>query len=190
MVTAQQLRTGMAVRYEGQTYRVAACEYHPGQGKMGGVAHVRLKNLGTGTHWETSIRADLKLEEVPVERRALSFLYADDGHTWFMDPATFEQTGIANAVLGAQANFLQPEMTLPVEFVEGRPVHVLFPEILEVRIAGTSPPLHNQVDSNWKQATLENGVEVMVPQFIKTGDVIRLEVAGLRYMDRAKGAGR
>jgi elongation factor P len=190
MVTAQQLRTGMAIRYEGQTYRVAACEYHPGQGKMGGTAHVRLKNLGTGTHWETSIRADLKLEDVPVDRRPLTFLYADGDQSWFMDPATFEQTGIPTALLGPQARFLEPDMTLPVEFVEGRPVDVAFPDILEVRIAGTAPPLHSQVDSAWKPATLENGVEVMVPQFIKTGDRIRLEAANLRYMDRARGAGR
>jgi elongation factor P len=190
MLTAQQLRTGMAIRYEGQPYRVAACDHHPGQGKMGGVAHVRLKNLNTGTFWETSLRADLKLEEIPVERASLSFLYADGGQSWFMDPETFEQTGIADEVLGEQARFLKPEMVLPVEFVEGRPVNVLFPEILEVRIADTAPPMHNQVDSTWKPARLENGVEVMVPQFIKTNDVIRLEVAGLRYMDRARGAGR
>jgi translation elongation factor P/translation initiation factor 5A len=106
MVTAQQLRTGMAVRYEGQSYRVMACEYHPGQGKMGGVAHVRLKNLGTGTFWETSFRADLKLEEIRVDRPLLSFLYAEGDQSWFMDPQTYEQTAIPNAVLEPQARFL------------------------------------------------------------------------------------
>jgi len=190
MVTAQQLRAGMAIRHEGQTYRVVAADYHPGQGKMGGVNHVRLKNLGTGTFWETSFRAELKLEDVPVERQSLSFLYDDGDQSWFMHPETFEQESIPNAVLGEQARFLQPEMLLPVEYVEGRPVNVLFPDIMEVRIAETAPPVHQQQDNTWKPARLENGVEVMVPQFIKTGDVIRLDVANLRYMDRAKGAGR
>lgn len=190
MVTASQLRAGMAIRYEGQTYRVVACDYHPGQGKMGGTAHVRLKNLSTGTFRETSLRAELRLEEIPIERRTLSFLYADSEQSWFMDPETYEQTGIPNSLLGDQARFLSPEMTLPVEFVEGRPVYVMFPEILEVRIADTAPPAHQQVDSTWKPASLENGVSVMVPQFIKTGDVIRLDVAALRYMDRVKTAGR
>lgn len=190
MVTASQLRAGMAIRYEGQAFRVVASDYHPGQGKMGGTAHVRLKNLSTGTLWETSFRADLRLEELPVERQTLSFLYADGDHNWFMNPETYEQTGIPNEMLGDQARFLQPEMLLPVEFVEGRPVHVAFPEILEVRIADTAPAAHQQVDSTWKPATLENGVTVMVPQFIKTGDVIRLDMAGLRYMDRVKTAGR
>jgi elongation factor P len=55
-------------------------------------------------------------------------------------------------------------------------------------VADTAPPAHQQTDSVWKPARLENGLEIMVPQFIKTGDVIRLDVAELKYMDRAKGA--
>ena len=54
MVTAQQLRPGMAIRFAGVTYKVLSCEYHPGQGKMGGVAHTRLKNLSTGTSASTA----------------------------------------------------------------------------------------------------------------------------------------
>jgi elongation factor P len=67
---------------------------------------------------------------------------------------------------------------------------VIFPEVVGVRIAKTAPPVHQQNDNTWKPATLENGVEIMVPQFIKAGDAIRLEIANLRYMDRARGAGR
>jgi len=66
---------------------------------------------------------------------------------------------------------------------------VMFPEMLEVRIADTAPPVHQQ-DSNWKPAHLDNGVEVMVPQFIKNGDMIRLDMATLKYMDRAKSAAK
>jgi len=56
-----------------------------------------------------------------------------------------------------------------------------------VKIADTAPPVHAQQDSTWKVARLDNGVEIMVPQFIKTGDAIRLDVANLKYIDRAKG---
>jgi elongation factor P len=77
-----------------------------------------------------------------------------------------------------------------VEFVEGRPVSVSFPDVLEVRVLDTTPPVHQQVDSVWKAARLESGVEIMVPQFIKNGDLIRLDVANMKYMDRAKGTGK
>jgi len=189
MVTASQLRAGMAIRFEGQAYKVLACDYHPGQGQMGGTAHARLKNLHTGTTWEHNFRAELKLEELPAEKRSLAFLYADAGVCYFMDPGTYDQVDVPAELIGEQARVLQPDVLLPVEFVEGQPVSVQFPEVMEVRIADTAPPTHQQQDSAWKPGRLENGVEVMLPQFIKTGDLIRLDMTTLRYMDRAKGAG-
>jgi elongation factor P len=186
MVTASQLRAGMAIRFEGQPYKVVACEYHPGQGKMGGAAHARLQNLSTGTFWEHSFRSELKLDDLPVERRSMTYLYSDDDHAWFMDPDSFDQVGIAGSIIGSRAPFLQPDQRLPVEFIEGNPVSVQFPDVVEVRIAATAPPVHAQQDNTWKPATLGNGVEVMVPQFIKEGDLIRLDLNQMRYMDRAK----
>ncbi len=190
MVLASQLRPGMAIRFEGQTYRVVAAEYHSGQGKMGGATHARLRNLATGTFWEHSFRSDLKLDEVESEKRQMDFLYADGGLYYFMDPETYEQIGIHESVIGEQAVFLRPEMRLPVDLVEGNPIGVTFPGVLEVRIEDTAPPVHQQQDSTGKPARLENGVSIMVPQFIKTGDVIRLDLQSLKYMDRSKGAGK
>ncbi len=190
MVLASQLRSGMAIRFEAQNCKVMACEYHPGQGKMGGVAHVRLRNLSTGAFREQSLRADLKLETLEVGKQSMAFLYTDGDQCYFMDPQTYEQVGIANSAIGAQAEFLQASMELPVEFVEGRPVSVVFPDIIEMRIAETAPAVHQQQDNTWKAARLENGVDMMVPQFIKAGDLIRIDVENLRYVDRAKGGAR
>jgi elongation factor P len=190
MVTASQLRAGMAVRYEGQAFKVLAADYHPGQGKMGGAAHVRFKNLATGSLWEYALRSDLKLEDLQVEKRPMDFLYTDGDECYFMSPETYEQVAVPASLIGPQARFLLPQMRLAVEFVEGQPVSVLFPEIIEVRVADTAPPVHQQQDSTWKTAIIENGLEIMVPQFIKTGDVIRLDVEHLKYIDRAKGPGK
>ena len=188
MVVASQLRAGMVIRHEGQTYKVLFAGYHPGQGKMGGVTHARLKNLVTGTTWEHSFRSDLKLADVAAERQNMEFLYSDADGCYFMHPETYEQVTIPRELIGDQARFLKEGMQVPVELVEGQPTSVLFPEFLEVRIADTAPPVHQQQDSTWKSAQLENGVEVMVPQFIKAGDVIRLDMETLKYMDRAKAA--
>ncbi len=190
MILASQLRPGMAIRHEGQSYKVVSCDYHPGQGKMGGVAHIRLKSLSTGTFRDHSFRSELKLEVLPVERQTLAFLYSDNDQCYFMNPESFEQIGIENALIGTAAQFLQPEMQLPVEFIEGRPVSVIFPDIIEMRVQETAPPAHGQQDNTWKTARLDNGVAVMVPQFIKVGDMIRLDAAALRYVDRAKAAAR
>jgi elongation factor P len=189
MITASQLRPGSAIRHEGQTYKVTAVAYHPGQGKMGGVAHARLQNLDTGTFWEHSFRAELKLEEVPLQKRPMEFLYGDDDQYCFMDPESYEQTEIPRAVVGERAVFLDAGMKIAVEFVEKRPVSVLFPDVLEVKIADTAPPMHMQADSAFKPAKLANGVEVMVPQFVKNGDWIRLDLEARKYMERARTKG-
>jgi elongation factor P len=189
MVIASQLRAGMAIRYQGQDYKVVAADYHPGQGKMGGATHSRLQNLTTGTFWEHSFRSDLKLEDIPVEKHSLEFLYSDSGQYVFMNPETYEQVEVRGAIVGQQGVFLEPGMKIGVEFVDGTAVGVLFPDILEVKIADTAPPIHGQVDSTFKPAKLENGIEVMVPQFVKSGDSIRLDLRTMKYMDRAKARG-
>ncbi len=185
MILASQLRPGMAIVFEGQTYRVVSSEYHPGQGKMGGVTHAHLQNLGTGTLRDYSFRSELKLQDVALDRQTLEFLYADGDQLCFMNPDTFEQTEIAAGTLGPRARLLLAGMRLGIEFLEGRPVNVVFPDVLEVKVTDTAPPMHQQADTNFKTAKLENGIEVLVPQFVKTGDVIRLNVETLKYMARA-----
>jgi len=186
MITAAQLRAGMSIRFEHQDYRVMAAEYHPGQGKMGGVSHVRLRNLRTGTFWEHSLRAELKLETLAVEKKEMEFLYADGDQCVFMNPQTYEQIEIPRHLAGPPASLLEPGMSLGVEFVEERPVNVVFPPVLEVKIGDTAPAMHQQADIAYKPARLGNGVEVMVPQFVKAGDVIRIDLETMRYVDRAK----
>jgi elongation factor P len=190
MITAQQLRPGMAIRFEGANYKVFSCEYHPGQGKMGGVAHVRLKNLSTGTFREQSFRAELKLDTLPVEKQSMEFIYTDAGQCYFMNPDTFEQIGIEEAVVGAASRFLQPGMQLPVEFIEGVPASIVFPDTVEMRVDETPPPAHGQQDNTWKPARLDNGITIQVPQFIKRGDMIRIDIQSLKYVDRTKAAAR
>jgi len=193
MISAAQLRTGTAIRFDGQTYKVLAAEYHPGQGKMPGTTHTRLQNLSTRTFWEHAFRPELKLEEIPLEKQALEFLYADGNQFWFMNPQTFEQMAVARAIIGPEAEFLEAGITVTVEFVDGAPVSVVFPDAAELKVADTAPPAHQQQDSTFKTARLTNGIEIMVPQFVRTGDTIRVDLHTRRYMDRvrndAKSAG-
>jgi elongation factor P len=189
MVYASQLRSGMAIRFDGQTYKVLVANYHPGQGKMGGVAQARLRNLVTGSILEQNFRADLKLEEVSIEKHSMEFLYSDGDQCYFMNPQTFEQVNLSSVLLGPQAQFLKAEMQLPVEFLEGQPVSVEFPATVDLRVEETTPPAHQQQDSTLKAARLENGIELRVPQFIKTGDLVRVDVDSLKYVERVKLTG-
>ncbi len=186
MVLASQLRGGMAIVFENQHYRVLTADYHPGQGQMGGATHARLQNIDTGTSREHSFRAELRLQELAVEKQALEFLYMDEEQCCFMNPVNFEQIEVPRALVGPAAVFLESGAKLTIEFVNGRPIHALFPEVMEAKVVDTAPAAHQQADTGFKGAKLANGIEIMVPQFIKTGDMIRVDWANMRYVDRAK----
>jgi elongation factor P len=187
MLTASQLRAGMAIRVEGVLYKLIGAEYHSGQGKMGGVAHVKARNVATGTVRELRFRGDEMLEDIVPERQNLQFLYRDGDVGYFMHPATFEQFPVESSVLGRAAVFLTEEMTVPVEFIDGRPIGIVFPEIVDVKVAETAPAAHTQGGSNvWKEARLENGLVLQVPPFIAPGETIRVDVERGAYVERAK----
>ena len=186
MVLASQLRDGMAILFENQPYRILSADYHPGQGQQGGSTHARLHNLDTGTSREHSFRGELRLQELAVQKQGLEFLYMDADQCCFMDPGTFEQTEIPRSVVGPGAAFLEAGMRMTVEFLSGRPLQVLFPDVMDASVADTAPSAHQQADSGFKPAKLGNGIEVMVPQFIATGDAIRVDLRSLKYVDRAK----
>lgn len=186
MVVATDLKTGMILRMDADLYRVISAEYHAGGGKMGGVMHAKLKNLRTSAFWERRFRPDEKLEKVELERVTMQFIYQDGDNFYFMDPNTFEQVPLSRSMIGPAERFLQPEMPLAVEYFEGNPVSVNFPEFIELKVTITAQPLHTQQDNTMKPATLENGMEILVPQFIKTGETVRLEVETGKYVERVR----
>jgi elongation factor P len=146
VVLASQLRIGVVIRHQEHAYKIVGAEYHPGQGKMGGVTHSRVQNLDTGTLWEHSFRADLRFEEILLEKQTLEYSYTDGDDCYFMNGESFAQHEVAKALVGSRAELLEPGMKVLVEFVEGKVVSVVFPDVLEVKIVETAPAAHHQQD--------------------------------------------
>ncbi len=186
MVLASELRAGMVIRIDGRIYKVLEVESKAGAAKMGGVVKAKLIDAKSGRMWEPHFRPQEKLEELGVERRTMEFLFADGENCTFMHPETFEQFGISGALLGPAKAFLQPGMEVPVEFFDGEPISVVFPDIAEARIADTAPPSHSQQDNAWKYAILDNGMKIRVPLFIAPGESVRVDVRSGRYVERAR----
>ena len=186
MVIASELRPGMVIRFEGQVYKVLDVESKAGAAKMGGVVKASLSNLHSGRLLDQHFRPQERLEELELERHNMEFLYSGNDGVTFMNPVTFDQVEIAREMIGTAEKFLTPEMTLPVEFFEGKPVSVVLPQIAEAKVETTAPPIHAQQDSAFKEATLENGLEVKVPLFIAPGETVRVEVRTGKYVDRVR----
>ncbi len=186
MVIASELQPGMALRIDGQIYKVLEVEAKAGAAKLGGVVKTKLTNVRSGRMWEPHFRPQERLEDLQLERRLLQFLYADSDTCTFMDPDSFEQISVPSPILGPFQTYLQAGTLLPIEFFEGGPISATIPEIFEIQVTTTAPPIHAQQDSAWKQATLENGVVIRVPLFIAPGETIRVEVQTGRYVERVR----
>jgi elongation factor P len=186
MVVASQLRPGAVLKIGPDLFKVIESIYHVGQGKMPGSVHSKLRHVLKGTFKELRFRPEERLEDTQLEKQEMEFLYSDADSATFMNPRTYDQVSIPLEAIGGATRFLQPDMKVPVEFYEGQPVSIVFPEIVEVKVQTTAQPVHQQQDNTYKSATLENGLELMVPQFIKPGELVRVEVATGKYVDRVR----
>lgn len=190
MVIASDLRVGTIIRIEEQIYKVLDVASRAGAAKMGGVVKTKLINVRSGRMWEPHFRPQERLENLELERRTMEFLYAEGDICTFMRPDTFEQIEIPGAIVGIGERFLQPGMEMPVEFFEGEPISVVFPDVTEIRVVTTAPRSHSQQDAAWKEAMLENGLAIRVPLFIGPGEIVRVDVRTGRYVERARGEGK
>jgi elongation factor P len=186
MVIASQLRPGTVLKIGDEIFKVLESAYHIGQGKMPGSVHSKLQNVLKGTFKELRFRPEEKLEDVQLVKQQMEYLYSDADAATFMHPTTFEQYSLPLESIGPAQNFLKPGNEIPVEFYEGQPVSVALPTVMEVKVDTTSEPVHQQQDNTYKPAVLENGMEIMVPQFIKPGEMVRVEVATGKYMERVR----
>lgn len=186
MIVASQLRAGTAVRIEGRVYKVLEAEAKLGGGQMGGVVKSRLRDVHSGRLWEPHFRPDERLEDLELERQTMEFLFSTDDAVTFMNPTTFEQVEVPRAIIGPGEVVLQPGMEVPIEFFDGQPISVVLPAVLEARVADTAPPIHSGQDNVWKEARLENGMQIRVPLFVGVGDAVRVDVETGKYLERVR----
>jgi elongation factor P len=186
MVLASELRPATAIRIESQVYRVLEVESRAGAAKMGGVVRVKLSNVRSGRLWEHHFRPQERVEDLELQRRRMAFLYSDGTSCVFQRLDTFDQVEIPVVALGTAEKFLQPGIEIPVEFFQEEPIHVVLPDVVECRVATTTPPMRSQPDSGRKEATLENGLSLQVPLFVAPGETVRVDVKTGRYVERVR----
>jgi elongation factor P len=186
MVLASNLKTGTILQIDRSLYKVLATDYHMGGGKMGGLVHVKLREVRSALLLDRKFKPDEKLDDVELERKAMEFLYEDAEGFYMMDPETYEQMQLNRNLMETFSPFLQPNMRLSVEFLEDEPVNVLFPEWVELEVISTPGSISSLQDEVYKPATLSNGMQIQVPQFIKVRDMVKVNVMSKKYIERGK----
>jgi len=187
MKLATDLRSGMVIRLDQDFFRVTEAVSHSGSGQMRGFVHVALRNLRTSSVTERRFRPEERFEETELDRRAMEYLYDEGDRCVFMHPQTFEQIPLPRASLGPFGQYLQPNQRLEIEFLGEDPVGVVYPRTVDVRVKVTAEPVHMAQDTSvLKEAILDNGLLILVPQFIRQGDQVRVEVDSGKYVDRVR----
>lgn len=189
MPLASELRPGATVRLEGDLFRVVEAVRHIGSAQQKGLVYLKMRNLRTGALVERRLRPDEEVQEVDLERRPMEYLYTDGEAFYFMDLETYDQVAIPAKMIGELEVFLQPNQRVPVEFYQGNPVAVVFPDTVDLKVVSTAPAIRDKESHVYKPAILENGLEVLVPQFIGEGDIVRINVYTREYVDRVEKRG-
>jgi elongation factor P len=184
-INGNQITPGMVVQHQGGLWAaVKTNAVKPGKG--GALNQVELKNLIDGRKLNERFRADETVERVRLEQKDFQFLYAEGDDLVFMDTSTYDQITLASDFVGERAAFLQDGMTVTVEMHEERPIGVKLPDQVTLEIVEADPVVKGQTAaSSYKPAKLENGLRVLVPPFIGTGERIVVDTNEVTYLRRA-----
>lgn len=170
----------------GEYFLVLSYE-HIKMGRGSGTVKVKVKNLLSGATLEKSFITGARVNEADLSRKKAQYLYRDGGGYHLMDMATFEQFTLLEQTVGEYAPYLKEGLELTLFVIEGRPLYIELPKILEYQVAQTGGASRgNTVGAAQKDATLENGLVVKVPLFIKQGEVVRVDTRIGQYVERAK----
>ncbi|MGE5298765.1 MAG: elongation factor P [Acidobacteriota bacterium] len=186
MYQPTDLKKGTVCQIDGQPYRVI--EY--GQkvmGRGGSIVNVKLKNLITGAVIPKTFKGQDKIETAEVSNQTVQYLYNDGTTYFFMNPESFEQFELPADLVDEARGFLKEGENLTLQFFGERVINVELPKNIYLEVTYAEDVVKGDTTSSvLKDATLETGVTVKVPAFIKVGDIISVDTSTGEYRERKK----
>ena len=185
MATTNDLKNGMTLDIEGQLWTVVEFQ-HVKPGKGPAFVRTKLKQVMTGKVVDKTFNAGVKVEVAILEKREMNFLYKEGDDFVFMDNENFDQMTISAATVGEAANFMLENTEAIVAIHENNPLYIELPASVELLVTYTEPGLQGDRSSGGtKPATVETGIEVQVPLFIKQDEKILVDTRDGSYQGRA-----
>jgi len=184
MIDVNDLRRGTTFILDGELYKVLEYQHHkPGRGNA--IIRTKLRNLRTGSTIQQTFLSGDRVQEVRIERRGVQYLYNDGDLYYFMDTETYDQIGIPVHVLEEQRGYLKEGMELVISMYENQPIEVELPTAVDLQVVDTEVAVAGDTATNvMKKATLETGLEILVPLFVQAGDTVRVDTRTGEYITR------
>lgn len=184
-VVATNLKKGQCIKYDGETGIILNLE-HRTPGKGNALVAATIRSFQTGKTKSIRFASSEKVDIVDTDRQKLEFSYSDPAGFHFMDLTSYETITLGSALVEDSTDYLKEGLEVEVLFIEGNPVTVTLPAVVELLVTESSEGIKGDTANNpTKPAILETGKSVQVPLFVKQGDVLRINTEDGSYLGRA-----
>ena len=179
-------RRGLVLLLDGVPHVVE--ELHvSGTAKTKHKLHVQVRNLHNGHVFERIFPDNERVPTTELEYRRASYSYAKDNVYAFLDAETFEELSLTGEQLGDRRHFLKENEEYRTVVLEGRLLDIVLPDVMTLQVLETAPTQHGGGDSAWKPATMEGGLEILVPLFVAPGEKLLVDTKTRKYAGKAGG---
>jgi elongation factor P len=184
MIGVQDLRKGTTFGEDNELWRVL--EYsHIKTGRGNATIRVKVRNLRSGGTMEKTYPSGSRVQDVRLDHAVVQYLYHDGDLYHFMNTETYEQPAINGKMLGDAVNYLTDGMSLELESYDGEPINLELPTTVDLEVIQTDPGFAGDTATNAsKPAKVSTGLQVQVPLFVNSGDVIRIDTRTGQYLTR------
>ncbi len=156
-------------------------------GRGGAIYRVKIKNLKNGAILEKAFRPTNKFEPVDLSLQTMNFMYQVNGEGFFMDPGTYDQVSLSLKSIGSFAKFLKEGEKYRLQFINDQPVGILPPAKVKRKVVEAPEAVAgNTATAATKKIIIEGGMEIEVPLFIKTSDIIIINTETESYVSKAR----
>ncbi|MDZ5761169.1 elongation factor P [Lyticum sinuosum] len=189
-INANDIRIGNIIDHDNRLWLVLKT-MHTQPGKGGAYMQVEMKDIKNGTKINIRYRSSETISKAALNPKDYQILYTDNNNKIFvaMDNNTFEQINLNIDLITdeQQRLFIEPEMNIIVEFYNNTPIIVKLPTTVIATVKYCETVIKGQTAAaSYKPATLSNGVRIMVPPFIESGERIIVKIEGCEYIERVK----
>lgn len=186
MINSNDLKNGITIQADGNIYMVLDSQ-HVKPGKGAAIVKAKLKNLRTGSIAEKTFNAGVKVETAHISKKPMQFLYSMGDTYYFMNMQDYEQIELDKSTIGDDAKFLKENLEVEIIFFEGEMLGMNLPDKIVMKIVATEDAVKGNTSSSaMKNATLETGMVVQVPLFIKQDEEILVGTKDGKYVSRAQ----
>lgn len=180
------LKKGTVFQWQGEPFRVTDYKQKV-MGRGGSIVNVRIKSLLDGKVLEKTFKGSEQLDSADVTNQTVQYLYNDGAIFYFMNEKSFEQFEVPAELVGDGAGYIKEGDRVDLQFFNGRPISVELPKNVPLKVTQAENAVKGDTSTAiTKNATLETGIIVKVPAFIKQGDVISVDTSTGAYRERVK----